>query len=81
MPEIVGSNPTDCRKHFSAILIFKMNFNFNFNLHWRKSQFLIDSGVSTDCLIDSGWCLCGNQMLLNHKSFIILENKNNLSTS
>ena len=25
-------------------------------MHWRKSQFLIDSG----------WCLCGKQILSNH---------------
>ena len=49
------------RNNFSAILIFKKDFN----LDWRKSQFLIDSGVSTKCLIDSGWCLCGKQILSN----------------
>ena len=50
MREVVGLNPTEDRKHFSAILIFKKNFS----LHWRKSQFLVESGVSTNCLIDSG---------------------------
>ena len=35
------------------ILFWKLKFN----LHWRKSQFLIDSGVSTDCLIDSYTCI------------------------
>ena len=45
------SNLTEGSKHFSAILIFTKYFN----LHWRKSQFLIDLGSR----------LCGNQMLWN----------------
>ena len=62
MPEVVGSNPTEGRNNFSAILIFKKNFI----LHWRRNQFLIYSWVSTNCLIDSGSCCCRKQILLKY---------------
>ena len=45
----------------------------DFNLHWCKNKFLIDSGVSTNCLIDSGWCLCGKPIFLINSLSILYK--------